>query len=123
MAFNNTPLEPNGGFILGDWSVNADCFSKNEADRELPWEDVEAARRNTRLQKRHRLPKRLSEGLATHFAEVRPCPKCETPPEALGWFYFRSAKETWAMECGVAGWMAVCDDCRIQVNFFVEAVS
>jgi hypothetical protein len=92
--------------------VNTDCFSKNEADLELPWEDVETARRNRRLQKGHRMP----EALAAHFVEVRPCPKCDAAPEALNWFYFSSPKETWAMECGVEGWMAICDRCRIQVN-------
>ena len=75
------------------------------------------------MQKLHRLPKRLSEGLATHFAEARPCPKCQTPSEALSWFYFRSPEETWANESGVEGWMAVCDHCHLQVNFFTEVVS
>jgi len=107
------------GFVLDDWSVNTSPFQKNEADSELPWEDVEASRRNRRLQKRHPLP----EGIATHFGEARPCPKCQTPPESLTWFYFRSPKETWPMLCGVAGWMAVCDRCHIQVNFFSELMS
>ena len=117
------PPEPDGGFILDDWQANTSPFEKNEVDRGLPWEDVEASRRNRRLQKQHRLPERLSDGLATYFAEARTCPKCQTPSDALSWFYFRSPKETWAAQCGVEGWMAVCDRCHIQVNFFVEAVS
>lgn len=112
-------MQPNGEFILDDWSVNTDCFSKNEADRELPWEDVEASRRNRRLQKRHPLP----DGIESHFADAKECPKCHSPADSLSWFYFRSPKETWAKECGVAGWMAVCDRCHIPVNFFVEAMS
>jgi hypothetical protein len=111
------------GFVLDDWSVNTDFLAKNEMDRELPWEDVEASRRNRRLQKRHRTSERLSEELATHFAEARSCPKCQTPAESLSWFYFSSPKETWPMQCGVAGWMAVCDHCHIQVNFFDEVMS
>jgi hypothetical protein len=50
-------------------------------------------------------------------------PKCGAAPDALSWFYFRSPKETWTMLCGVAGWMAVCDRCRLQVNFFGEVIS
>lgn len=119
MASANYSLESEGGFILGDWQASTSPFDKNEVDRKLPWEDVEASRRNRRLQKRHPLP----EGIGTHFAEARPCPKCHAPAEALSWFYFRSPKETWANECGVAGWLAVCDRCHIQANFFIEAVS
>jgi hypothetical protein len=66
---------------------------------------------------------RLAEGLATHFGEARPCPKCGAAPDALSWFYFRSPKETWPELCGVEGWMAVCDRRHIQVNFFIEAIS
>jgi hypothetical protein len=92
-------------------------------DQEYPWDDVEASRRNRRLQKRHRLQKRLSDGLGEHFVEAKPCPKCQTGPSELSWFYFRSPKETWPMECGVEGWMSVCDKCHLQVNFFSEAMS
>src|SRR3954468_5709906 len=102
------------GFVLDDWSVNTSPFQKNEMDHQYPWEDVDASRRNRRLQRRHPLP----VGLPTDFGDARPCPKCGAKIEALSWFYFRSPKETWANECGAAGWMAVCDPCHIQVNFF-----
>ncbi len=111
------------GFVLDDWSVNTGFLTKNEAGEELPWEDVEASRCNRRLQKRHRLEERLADGLATHFAKAKACPKCGRIPEELSWFYFRSPKETWANLCGIAGWIAVCDPCRIQVNFFSEVIS
>jgi hypothetical protein len=104
--------------LVGDISP----FQKNEMDQEYPWEDVEASRRNRRLQKRHRLKERLAD-VATHFAYARPCPKCGAASEKLSWFYFESPKETWAMECGVAGWMTVCDPCHIQVNFFDDVIS
>jgi len=116
MAF---PLQPDGGFILDDWSVNTSPFQKNEMEQEYPWEDVEASRRNRRLQKRHRLP----DCIQTHFSGTRSCPKCGATPDALTWFYFRSPKETWPMLCGVAGWMAICDRCQVQVNFFSEVMS
>lgn len=111
------------GFVMDDWSVNTSPFQKNDMDHEYPWEDVEASRRDLRLQRKHRVSERLAGGLAAHFAEARPCPKCGTASEALSWFYFRSPKETWAMECGVAGWIAVCNRCHLQVNFFIEVLS
>lgn len=111
------------GFVLDDWSVNTDFLAKNEMDQEYPWEDVEAARHNARLQKRHRGKERVAEGLPAHFAYVRPCPTCGAASEKLSWFYFESPKETWPNECGVAGWMAVCDPCHIQINLFGDVVS
>jgi hypothetical protein len=111
------------GFVLDDWSVSIDPFQKRDAEREFPWEDVEASQRDRQLQKKHRVSERLAGGLATFFAEARACPKCQASPEALTWFYFSSPKETWAMECGVEGWMAVCEGCRVQANFFIEGSS
>ena len=98
------------------WRVNC---KKNKMNHEYPWEDVEASRRNRRLQKRHQLP----EGIETHFSDAGPCPKCQTPPDALSWFYFESPKETWKMLCGTAGWMVVCDRCKKQVGYFEEVIS
>lgn len=112
-------LQRDRGFTLDDWSANTSPFQKNEMGLQLPWEDVKASRRNRRLQKRHPLP----IDLVSHFAYARECSKCQASPNKLTWFYFRSPKETWATECGVAGWMAVCDDCRLQVNFFTDSIS
>jgi len=88
-------------------------------DRQYPWEEVDAARRNRRLQKRHPLP----VDLPTHFAYARARPKCGAKIEKLTWFYFRSPKETWANLCGVGGWIAACDSCHIQADFFIGAMS
>ena len=89
------------------------------SEQSLPWEDVEASRRNRLLQAKHP----VVEGKRRYLAEAKPCPSCQTAPDALSWFYFRSPKETWPAECGVEGWMAICDRCHTQVNFFIEAVS
>jgi NnrS protein len=43
--------------------------------------------------------------------------------EKLSWFYFESPKETLENLLDIAGWMAVCGPCRIQVNFFGEVMS
>jgi hypothetical protein len=88
-------------------------------DQEYPWKDVEASRRNRRLQAKHP----LTEGKNQYLASAKACPRCETVPESLNWFYFSSPKETWPQLCGVAGWIAVCDRCHLQVNFFDEVMS
>ncbi len=118
----NQSLESDG-FVLDDWSVEISPLQKNEMDHEYPWEDVEASRRNRRLQKRHRVKERVADGLPRHFAYARPCPKCGAAKEKLSWFYFRSPKETWENLCGIEGWMGVCDPCHMQVNFFSEVMS
>lgn len=92
------------GFILDDWEVNTDFLQKNEVDRDLPWNDVEASRRNQRLQNNHRLPR----GIRSHFAEAKPCPNCGSQADTLTWCYFRSPKETWAKSVSwLVGWPSV----------------
>jgi hypothetical protein len=91
----------------------------DEDEDQFPWEDVEAARRNQRLQREHP----VSEGKQRYAASARPCPKCHTPAEALSWFYFESPAETWEHLCGRAGWITVCDHCRLQVDFFLEVMN
>jgi hypothetical protein len=86
---------------------------------EYPLEDVQASRRNRRLQAK----RPIAEGKSRYLAEAKSCPKCQRPADELAWLYFESPPETWPMECGVAGWMTVCDRCRVQVNFFSEVVS
>lgn len=102
-------------FVLDDSVADPDLVAQDG----IPWEDVRASRRNRRLQAKHP----VSEGKSRYLANANPCSKCKTPADALGWFYFSSPKETWEGLCGVEGWMAVCDRCHIQVNFFIEAMS
>ena len=85
----------------------------------LPWADVDASRRNGRLQRWHP----SDQGKATYLHDAAACPRCQTPPEDLSWFYFRSPAETWPNECGCAGWLVVCDKCPIQVRLFIEVMS
>lgn len=86
---------------------------------DLPWADVDSSRRNLRLQRRHSVP----EAKSKYLPDAHRCPRCRTLPEALNWFYFSSPNETWPALCGCAGWLIVCDQCRIQVDFFIEVVS
>lgn len=105
------------GFVLDDTLAHED-ICPSEREHEYPWGNVDAARRKRRLQARH-----PTEQWKSHYlAKARPCPKCDAPPEALSWFYFESPKETWQNLCGTAGWMAVCDRCHVQVNYFEEAI-
>jgi len=91
-------------------------MSEEEIDDEsFPWADVDAARKNSRLQRKHS----LEEGTDAHFSSAKACPKCGAPPDKLSWFYFESPKWTWEKLCGRAGWMTVCDKCHLQVDFFV----
>jgi hypothetical protein len=90
---------------------------RNRSD--LPWEDVDACRGNRRLQQKHS----MDDAKDHYLAEANRCPRCRTPPDALSWIYFSSPKETWPALCGCAGWLIACDECRIQVDFFIEVMS
>jgi hypothetical protein len=54
---------------------------------------------------------------------AHPCPKCGAAADKLGWFYYKSPPPTWKMLCGHLGWMTVCQQCDVQVDFFPEVIS
>ncbi len=58
-----------------------------------------------------------------YVASAQICPSCATPPANLEWFYYSSPASTWAKMCGRAGWLTVCDECHLQVDFFVELMN
>ena len=111
----NCVVMPCGMAVLDDSMADFELLTGDD----YPWEHVEASRRNRRLQKKHP----ATEGQSRYLTDAKTCPKCQAPPEALSWFYFESPKWTWENLCGSAGWMAVCDRCHVQVNFFGEAIS
>ena len=86
---------------------------------QFPWEDIEAARKNHVLQRQH--PASIAR--QRYSLPAKACPQCETTAEHLDWFYFQSPAETWDAHCGQAGWMTVCDKCRLQVDFILEFVA
>ena len=90
-----------------------------EDDERLPWADIEAARKNRRLQQKHP----VAEGQSLYGANVKPCPQCHAAASQLNWLYFESPAETWEHLCGRAGWMTVCDRCHLQVNFFCDVMN
>jgi hypothetical protein len=85
----------------------------------LPWEHVDASRRNRRLQRKHP----VAEGKSRYLAGAKACPTCNIEADALSWFYFESPQWTWDNLCGSAGWMLVCDNCKRQADFFEEVMS
>jgi hypothetical protein len=103
------------GFVLDDSLADHGLVTGDG----MPWEDVQASRRNRYLQGKHP----VTEGKNRYLEEATPCPKCQALPSEVIWFYFHSPKETWPALCGVAGWMAVCDRCHVQVNFFSETMN
>jgi len=58
-----------------------------------------------------------------YLPEARRCPCCETDPDKLSWVYFRSPGWTWEMLCGRAGILTICNECRVQVDFFMISMS
>ena len=93
----------------------------NKCDRAFemfPWDDVDAARKDARLQSEHD-----AEGARRHYGSRVTCPKCSRSEDELVWFYFRSPEWTWKTLCGRAGWLAVCDPCQTQVDFVIEIMN
>lgn len=97
---------------------NADSADDGGDEGQYPCEDVDYARHNERLQRKHALGE-----AGKYRATAKPCPKCGRPSSELAWFYFESPKWTWDNLCGRAGWMTVCDACRAQVDFFLEVIN
>ena len=86
----------------------------------FPWEDIIACRR------RKRSPHtKTTEDQVREYPEVRKatCSECGNGIDDLEVFYFKSTNETWASQCGIAGWMAVCIDCQKQIWFSWEIMS
>lgn len=90
----------------------------NWGEPNFPWEDIERSRKNRSLQKRHP----ISE-IAEHRKSAKPCRKCGKAGKELAIFYFESPPETWELSCGRAGWLSVCDDCQVPVEFLLEYLS
>lgn len=89
-----------------------------------PWDTVNACRNNEELQRKQLLSCQSADQAKHRYSQdAMPCVKCRTPAEQLAWFYFVSPKQTWQVLAGRGGWMTVCGECHIQVDFFVEILS
>jgi hypothetical protein len=82
----------------------------------FPWHVVERSRRNPDLQ-------RYQGVKAEYLVEAKCCPKCETPPERLRWVYVRDDSQSSDPPRPVPcreGYLLICDNCLVQVDFFCE---
>ena len=85
----------------------------------FPWEDVMASR----SRKPGQGQRSVEEGKGKHLKKAVPCPICDTPADRLSWVYLVTPEWTWQTVCGKAGWITVCNRCRLQVDFFVEIMN
>jgi hypothetical protein len=96
----------------------------------FPWVHVEACRQTPEasLSSKESSPKELFPQLPArdrdyYLPSAIACPRCSASASELSWIYFVSPKLTWEKLCGRAGWLTVCDKCRIQVQFFMELLN
>lgn len=68
-------------------------------------------------------PGRARRAKDRYSAEARPCPKCGAEPRALRWIAYSTPESMWRNLCGRAGWMTLCNRCRLQIDFFVELLN
>ena len=83
------------------------------------WNEIIAMRNDENFQGQHEENKAKERYLKV----ASPCPECKTAAKDLAWFYFTSSERDWESLAGSAGWMTVCDKCKIQVDFFLEIMS
>jgi hypothetical protein len=60
-------------------------------DPRWPWEVIELARKDHRLQKAHS----VEEGRALYANRAEPCPRCQAPPGTVELGALRESAETW----------------------------
>jgi len=85
----------------------------------FPWDDVLASKNHTRSEERHS----VEDAQKKYLRRASPCPQCGVPAERLSWIYLLSPEWTWQTFCGKAGWITVCDECKLQIDFFPEIMN
>jgi HEAT repeat protein len=95
-----------------------------------PWEWVEASRSGQHDQLKAELEEMrgmsnpsTEEAKLAYARQAHNCPICGKAANELAWFFFSTPPKTWQDLMGHAGWMTVCDDCHIQVDFFGGIIS
>jgi hypothetical protein len=81
----------------------------------FPWADVDACRTGAGKEDTGLPEEPMPESL---HEKTRPC--CNA---ALTWIFFRSPRWTWQKLCGRAGWLGLCDQRHIQVDFFLTVMN
>jgi hypothetical protein len=87
-------------------SFQLDFVPKPDAEPLYPWEDVTPCYQNKLEGKK--------------FIDAYYCRLCRQKPEKLVWINFKSPQWTWKNMCGVAGYLSICPDCGIQVQFILD---
>lgn len=101
---------------MAQWQAERERTAEEEY---VAWDEVEAARRNTRMQRHHD----VAQGQERYLRYGRACPLCHREPRELAWFYYKGRSRK-GEELGYReGWMIVCDPCHQQVSFFMESIS
>jgi hypothetical protein len=116
--FDDHPVPPGWLGICDRCHAQVELLS-DESAAHYSWQLVNAARNDQRLQEQHS----PEDARRCYGHNASPCPKCNTPAERLAWFYFSSPEQDWRALAGRAGWMTVCDQCNLQVDFSVEVLS
>jgi hypothetical protein len=82
----------------------------------FPWHIVGHSQGNPELQSYHGVKEE-------YLDEANSCPKCGTPPERLRWVYVRQdpdpSERPWDRSCR-EGYLLICEQCMLQVDFFCE---
>jgi hypothetical protein len=101
------------GDWVNDWEAEPEFELPGEDGTIFPWEDVAEAKAKPVLQSNYRA------GVARRYwGHKVACPRCGRGGHSLTWLYVRSPMWTWVELCGRAGYMAVCERCRVQVVFY-----
>jgi phage FluMu protein Com len=76
------------------------------------WSAVNVCRQDNELQSRHS----VADALHNYLQYAMACPRCKTGADQLTWIYFQSPWKRGKAN----GWLVICNQCSIQVDFFVE---
>jgi hypothetical protein len=55
-----------------------------------------------------------------HLSRARSCPGCGRVPSDLFWLSISDPEEVWDRGTGRVGFLTLCQDCRLQVDFLVD---
>ncbi len=54
------------------------------------------------------------------LAQAQPCPRCGRSAQELFWLSVTDPEPAWDAGTGRLGWLTLCRECQIQVDFFID---
>ncbi|MEM6281484.1 MAG: hypothetical protein AAF787_04755, partial [Chloroflexota bacterium] len=87
-----------------------------------PWDLLDECRNDIKLQKEVNSDDETSPH-EFYSDRAHDCPICGKPAADLSWFFITTPEITWQKLMGREGWQSVCDDCHVQVDFFMTAMN